>query len=108
MVKDEQAENEAERLAREESEIEFDQTTQEVIENTKQMNDVNEKQFVSQTNSSVNLTKAVQIESNETISVNSSEIVFNNQSGQDLGNLSSNILKNSSNSSDFQDQNSLI
>jgi len=66
MVKDEQAENEAERLAREESEIEFDQTTQEAIDNTKQMNEVNEKQFASKSNnSSVNLTtKAVQVESN--------------------------------------------
>ena len=66
MVKDEQAENEAERLAREESEIEFDQTTQEAIDNTKQMNEVNEKQFASKSiNSSVNFTtKAVQVESN--------------------------------------------
>ena len=43
MVQDKKAANEADRLAEEESEVEFDQTTQEVIDTTKQMNDVNEK-----------------------------------------------------------------
>lgn len=59
------------------------------------MNDVNEKQFVSQTNSSVNSTKAetknVQIESNSTKSVNHTSIdLLANQTKQLLGKLSSN------------------
>ena len=74
------------------------------------MNDVNEKQFVSQTNSSVNSTKAetknVEIEkSDKTISVNHSSIdLLANRTQQHLGKLSSD------GGSDFlsQDQGSLV